>query len=195
MKKFIQEGDVLTLTAPYTRTAGQGALVGAIFGVAVNDVTSAAAGEFAVEGVFGLTKVGSQAWSVGDRIFWDDSNKYCTKTAGANTFIGVCTEAVGSGAGETTGNVALGDPSCQADNVAALAGTLTGSVDGTINDVAAAAGSCAGGSTPTASQVDTAIATAVAALVTSTNLALKEIVTVLNAEIAALKAAGLQKNA
>lgn len=77
----------------------------------------------------------------------------------------------------------------QAANVAALAGTLTGTVTGTIVNVAAAA--CAGGSTPSAAQVDTAVA----ALSLSTNLALKELQTILNAEIAALKAAELQADA
>ncbi len=70
----------------------------------------------------------------------------------------------------------------QAANVAALAGTLTGTVDGTIEDVAAV--STAGGNTYSDAAINTAI--------TSINLQLKEIQTVLNAEIAALKAARLQ---
>lgn len=52
-----------------------------------------------------------------------------------------------------------------------LAGTLTGTTTGTIVDVAAA--NCLGGATPSAAQVDTAVN----ALETSTNLALKEIMT------------------
>jgi len=92
----------------------------------------------------------------------------------------------------TTVNVKLaagGDSTPQAALVAQLAGTLTGTVDGTINDVAAAA--CAGGSTPTAAQVDTAVA----ALALSTNLALKELQTSLNAALTALKNAGLMASA
>jgi len=79
-----------------------------------------------------------------------------------------------------------------ATNVTALGGTLTGTVTGTMVNTAAAAGGCAGGAEPSAANVDTAIATAVAALVLSTNLALKELQTKQNAEIAALKVAGLQ---
>ena len=37
---FKQPGEVLTLTAPYQRDSGQGALVGAIFGVALSTVAS-----------------------------------------------------------------------------------------------------------------------------------------------------------
>ncbi len=66
----------------------------------------------------------------------------------------------------------------------ALAGSLTGTTDGTIVDIAATAGSTAGGDTPTAAQVDTGIATAVATIVTGTNTQLKEIQLLLNKAIA-----------
>ena len=52
MKNKIQNGDVLSLAAPYDRTSGQGALIGSIFGVSVTDVLSGATGQFAVESVF-----------------------------------------------------------------------------------------------------------------------------------------------
>lgn len=72
--------------------------------------------------------------------------------------------------------------------IAALTGTLTGTVNGALVDVAAAAGACAGSTTPSASNVDTAIATAVATIVTGVNEQNKELMTTLNAVIAALKA-------
>lgn len=86
-------GDVLTLAAPYTRTAGQGALVGGIFGVALNDVTSAADGEFMTRGEFALEKTSAQAWAVGDRIYWNNSTKLCDSDSAAGRFVGVCTVA------------------------------------------------------------------------------------------------------
>lgn len=107
-KNFVQEGEVITLTAPYTRTSGQGAKVGAIFGVALVDVTSGAKASFATEGVFDMTKAGSQAWpTVGLPIYWDDSAKDCTTTSGGNTLIGVNVATVAGGAGDTTGRVRL----------------------------------------------------------------------------------------
>jgi hypothetical protein len=66
----------------------------------------------------------------------------------------------------------------------ALAGSLTGTTDGTIVDIAATAGSCAGTTTPSATNVDSAIATAVASIVTGTNTQLKEIMLLLNKAIA-----------
>ncbi|MCV2870640.1 DUF2190 family protein [Defluviimonas sp. WL0002] len=107
MKNFVQAGDVITLTAPYAVTSGLGALVGSIFGVACGDVDNGAEGEFQTTGVFDLLKVGSQAWTVGAKIYWDNTNKYCTTVSTSNTLIGVAVAAVGSGAGETTGRVRL----------------------------------------------------------------------------------------
>lgn len=107
MKNFIQDGDRVTVAAPYDRTAGQGAQVGQIFGVCVNDALSGADVVIVRKGVFDLTKVGSQAWAVGDLVYWDNSNKRCTKTATGLMLIGVAVAAAGSGAGVTTGRVLL----------------------------------------------------------------------------------------
>ena len=107
MKNFIQRGENLTLPAPYDRTSGQGALIGTLFGVASIDVLSGGSASFVVEGVFDLTKVGSQAWAVGASVYWDNTNKRCTTSASGNTLIGAAAAAVGSGAGETTGRVRL----------------------------------------------------------------------------------------
>lgn len=100
-------GCTLSLTAPYDVDSGDGALVDGVFGVADGDYSSGDSGEFHTEGVWELTKVGSQAWTVGQSIYWDNTNKRCTSDAAAGRKIGSCTEAVGSGAGETLGNVKL----------------------------------------------------------------------------------------
>src|SRR5262245_30932585 len=80
MQNYVQPGKTLTLAAPYNRNAGQAALLTAIFGVAVNDVLSAADGEFTTEGVFDITKTSALAISVGDQLYWDDTNKELNKT-------------------------------------------------------------------------------------------------------------------
>lgn len=89
---YVQPGKVLSLIAPYNRTAGQGALVGSIFGVSLGTVLSGAVGEFHVgAGVFSLAKTSGQAWSVGQKIYWDNSNKQCDSDASLGQFIGVAT--------------------------------------------------------------------------------------------------------
>ena len=57
--------------------------------------------------IIDINKVGSQAWAVGDKVYWDNTNKRTTKTATDNTLIGVALGAVGSGADDTTGRVRL----------------------------------------------------------------------------------------
>jgi predicted RecA/RadA family phage recombinase len=107
MKNYVQPGTTLTLTAPYAVTSGDGLLVGSIFGVAAGDATSGATVEAALTGVFDLTKIGSQAWTVGAKVYWDDTNKRCTTVATDNTLIGVAVDAVAGGAGDTIGRVRL----------------------------------------------------------------------------------------
>jgi predicted RecA/RadA family phage recombinase len=107
MKNYFQPGKTLTLTAPYAVTSGDGLLVGSIFGVAAGDAASGATIEAALTGVFDLTKIGSQAWTVGAKVYWDDTNKRCTTVATDNTLIGVAVEAVAGGAGDTIGRVRL----------------------------------------------------------------------------------------
>jgi predicted RecA/RadA family phage recombinase len=89
MKNFVQDGDVLTLVAPYDVLAGHGVIVGGIFGFASYDAKSGAEVEVNTEGVYDAIKVSAQAWSVGDTIYWDDSAKNCTTTSSGNTAIGV----------------------------------------------------------------------------------------------------------
>jgi predicted RecA/RadA family phage recombinase len=108
MKNFVQEGDAIAVAAPYALTAGQGALVGSLFGVAAADADNGAEVVLVTQGVFDLTKVGSQAWTVGALIYWDNTNRRTTNVSTSNTLIGKAVLAVGSGAGETIGRVLLG---------------------------------------------------------------------------------------
>lgn len=107
MKNYVQVGEVVTVAAPYAVVSGAGALVGTLFGVAGQDAANAAQVDLHVRGVFDLVKVGSQAWTVGAAIYWDDTNKRCTTVTTSNTLIGKAVVAVGSGAGETIGRVRL----------------------------------------------------------------------------------------
>ena len=107
MKNYVQPGNTLTLTAPYAVTSGDGLLVGSIFGVASGDAALNDPVETALTGVFDLTKVGSQAWTVGAKVYWDDTNKRTTSVATSNTLIGVATEAVGGTASDIIGRVRL----------------------------------------------------------------------------------------
>lgn len=85
-------GKVLTLVAPYARaSSGLGAKVGAIFGVSLDAVANAVEGEFDTEGVHELAKTSAQAWTQGQKIYWDDTNKRCDSDATVGMLIGAAT--------------------------------------------------------------------------------------------------------
>lgn len=112
MKGFFKSGDTVELTAPYAVASGAGALVGTIFGIAVAAVASGAIGSFMLVGIHKGAKVGSQAWTEGAAIYWDNTNKYWTTTSAGNTKVGIAVKGPdgtlpGAGAGETTGYVRL----------------------------------------------------------------------------------------
>jgi predicted RecA/RadA family phage recombinase len=107
MKNYIQPGGSITLTAPYDVTSGSCLKVGSIVGVAAGDALSGEEIETLLTGVFELAKAASQAWTVGAKIYWDDTNKVATTTVTSNTLIGVAVEAVAGGAGDTLGKVRL----------------------------------------------------------------------------------------
>jgi predicted RecA/RadA family phage recombinase len=91
---YYQDGDVLDLTPSAAVAKGEGYLHGAaLFGVAVDAVASGAEGRFLTNGVVTIAKTSALAISVGDRLFWDATNKVVNKTATAQVCVGVATEA------------------------------------------------------------------------------------------------------
>jgi predicted RecA/RadA family phage recombinase len=105
MKGFVQPGEVMTVTAPYTVVSGAGVKVGSMFGVATGDIASGAIGEIALEGVYTLPKTSAQAWTVGALVYWDDTNKVATTTSTSNVLIGVAAAVAANPS--ATGNVRL----------------------------------------------------------------------------------------
>lgn len=99
MKNSIQEGDVLALAAPYAVSAGGGAIVGSIFGVAVNTLANGEVGSFQLEGVYSLTKstAASSGGAQGAKAYFITSTKLVTAASSGNTLIGVFTETCADG--------------------------------------------------------------------------------------------------
>jgi predicted RecA/RadA family phage recombinase len=94
MKNYIQEGDVLTLTPAAAVASGVGYLFGtALFGVAVADVVISTPGPFCTEGVVEIAKTSALAIAVGDRLFWDATNKVVNKTTTAQQCVGIAVDA------------------------------------------------------------------------------------------------------
>jgi predicted RecA/RadA family phage recombinase len=99
MNNYIGPGNSVAVVMPYARNAGEGVLVGGLFGVAVNTYASGATGQIITAGVFtNLVKASgaAEAWAVGDRLYWSDSNKNLTKNSTGNFAVGVALAAIGT---------------------------------------------------------------------------------------------------
>ena len=88
---YIQEGETLDLLAPYAVSSGDGMKVGSIFAVAAGDAANGAAVRGHICGVWTLAKTSAQAWTVGQKIYWDNSNKRCDSDGTLGQLIGVAT--------------------------------------------------------------------------------------------------------
>jgi len=107
VKNFIAIGNVITVAAPAAVNSGDLVLVGTMFGVAARDAASGEQVELNTGGVYDLPKAASQAWTVGAKVYWDNTAKVATTTTSGNTLIGVATVAVDGAAGSTIGRVRL----------------------------------------------------------------------------------------
>ena len=91
MKNYIQAGENITVAAPADVNAGDGVLIGSLFGVATGKALSGANVTIVRRGVFTLPKTSAQAWTVGAKIYWTGTE--CTTTASGNTLIGLAIQA------------------------------------------------------------------------------------------------------
>ena len=117
MSKFVRQsvGNILEVAFSTASSipAGQGVLVGNIFGVAELDVASTSAAPAAgagaqlrVRGAVQIKKAGTLAVAIGDALYWDDSGKVVNKTTTLKE-VGIAYSSTSNGAGETTVNMLL----------------------------------------------------------------------------------------
>src|SRR5690242_2646441 len=105
---YKSSGHVLTLTAPAAGvTAGVPTFIGTLFVVPRITAASGVSFDADVAGIHALPKTASQAWAEGQKIYWDVANARCDSGQLNGPLIGTASQAIGSGAGETTGYVRL----------------------------------------------------------------------------------------
>ena len=107
MKNFIGVGNRVTLVAAAATASGQAVLIGSLFGIAESAAATGDPLVLALNGIYDLPKAASQAWTVGQLIYWDVATSRVTNVVATNKLVGVAVLAVGAGAGETTGRVRL----------------------------------------------------------------------------------------
>lgn len=81
MKSFAQPGDTLTLPAPSAVPSGGGAKIGGIFGLAARSAGNGAPVDLVTTGVFDLAKVGTDVFTLGAAVYWNDSAKLAAADA------------------------------------------------------------------------------------------------------------------
>lgn len=105
MKNQLTPGNTVDVTAPYNVASGGGCLVGSLFGIAGYTALSGATVTLSLEGTYSITKNSAEAWTVGQLIYWDNTNFRCTTTATSNKLIGVAVNVAANPS--STGNVRL----------------------------------------------------------------------------------------
>lgn len=93
MKNQALPGHTVDVAAPYAVSSGGGCLVGSLFGIAAYDAANAANATLWLVGTFDMAKTSAQAWTVGQLIYWDDTNKVATSVSTSNKLIGVAVKA------------------------------------------------------------------------------------------------------
>ena len=97
MKTFIQDGNIITVTAAANIASGNGVLVGSIFGVAATDAVTGDEVEIATIGIYELPKLSTAVIAQGDQVAWNSSTGKVVLPATGMYPIGVATEAAGNG--------------------------------------------------------------------------------------------------
>lgn len=106
MKNYLEEGETVVVTAPEDVDSGEFIKVGELYGVA--PVAAASGGEVVLNrcGVYELPKTTSEAWTQGQKLFWNSSTKKFTTDASKTPVQAVAFAA--ADAADTLGNVLLG---------------------------------------------------------------------------------------
>jgi predicted RecA/RadA family phage recombinase len=83
MKNQLQHGDAIAVIAPSGGFVdGRCYQIGqALFGVASYTCLVGATGELWLKGIFALAKPTTQVWALGDIVYWDDTNHWCSNVS------------------------------------------------------------------------------------------------------------------
>lgn len=97
MKNYIQKGDTLPFTSSEAIAAGDGVIMGALFGVAATSADANVPFEASLIGVFELPKVAG-AITAGAKVYWKADTSNVTTTASGNRLIGAAVSAAADAA-------------------------------------------------------------------------------------------------
>lgn len=106
MKTFVRKGELMPFTAPAGGvTAGTGVKIGDLLVIPTVDAAVGASFVGLAEGVVDHAKNGAEAWTEGQQVNWDDTNKVFTTATTGNYKAGVAAAVAANPS--TTGRVRL----------------------------------------------------------------------------------------
>lgn len=105
MKNKVSEGNKLDLVATGNVTSGVPVVMTELVGVPEISGVSGDVIPVDLSGIFELTKLGGEAWTQGQKVYWDAGNSRCTTTASTHKQIGHA--AVIAGSADVLGKVKL----------------------------------------------------------------------------------------
>lgn len=97
MKTYVQEGNLVFLTMPAARNAGEGVLVGDTFGVCEETIANGVRGPVRTSGVFTLPKATGLSIAEGALCYWDNAARNVTNVSAGNRRIGSAMAATVNG--------------------------------------------------------------------------------------------------
>jgi predicted RecA/RadA family phage recombinase len=108
MKNFVHRGDVIDVVAGGTISAGDFIVSGRLCGVAACDAESGDTYALHRVGVFTLPKTTSEAWTLGQQLYWNSSTSKLTTDSSKGIVAAVAAAAADSA--DTTGDALIGSP-------------------------------------------------------------------------------------
>lgn len=103
--QLVSDGAFLDYTPNSDVTAGDVIVLQDLVAIAPRDIAANTLGSVATKGVWRLPKNNSQAFSIGQKLYWDATNDVLTITATGNKLAGCA--AAAAGASDTEGLVLL----------------------------------------------------------------------------------------
>lgn len=107
MKNWVSNGDNIIMVTPVAVTVGVPVVLNSgFFGIPASSGAVGATISFSQFGVFsGMPKTTGQAWTVGQKLYWDTVGLKFTNVPGALSVVAVATKA--AAAADTTGELVL----------------------------------------------------------------------------------------
>lgn len=98
MKNFVQKGRNITVASPGNISGGDAVVIGSLIGVAAGDAATGKDLDLVTSGVFRLSKVESDAFTVGAAVYLVDgtAGALVTTTSAGNTLIGTAVSVAGN---------------------------------------------------------------------------------------------------